>query len=342
MQIEIKTLKALPLRQTYGHVARRFGDKPASRYQEATYDIQPTTNFHYRPTWAPEFELFDTSRTQIRMKDWYALKDPRQYYYGAYVTARARQQEAAEGAFDLVERRGLLAALSYEWQERLIAGLLPLRHIEWGANMNNTLCADYGYGTALTQACTFCAMDRLGIAKASVVGNSIGGRIAWTFAAGHPERVDKLVLVSPDGFESPGFEYGRRPDVPSTVKLMRWVLPKPLVKMSLAPAYADPKVMTDALATRYYDLMRAPGVRDAMIARMEQSIRFDPVARLQTIRAPTLLLWGEQDRMIPFTNAADYQKAIPRAKLVPLPGVGHLPQEEAPQRSLAVVREFLR
>jgi pimeloyl-ACP methyl ester carboxylesterase len=198
------------------------------------------------------------------------------------------------------------------------------------------------YTEARSIAVLLALMDRLGVAKASVVGNSMGGRIAWTLASEHPDRVDKLILISPDGFESPGFEYGVKPAVPSTVKLMRYVLPKPLLKMSLAPAYADPKVMTDALATRYYDLMRAPGVRDAMIARMEQSIRYDPVARLRSIRAPTLLLWGEQDRMIPFTNAADYAKAIPGAKLVPLPGVGHLPQEEAPQRSLDVVRDFLR
>ncbi|MEO8935486.1 MAG: alpha/beta hydrolase [Burkholderiaceae bacterium] len=197
------------------------------------------------------------------------------------------------------------------------------------------------YSDARSIAVMLALMDRLGVAKASVVGNSMGGRIAWTFASEHPERVDKLVLISPDGFESPGFEYGRKPDVPATVKLMRYVLPKPLVKMSLAPAYADPKVMTDELATRYYDLMRAPGVRDAMIARMEQSIRFDPVPRLQAIRAPTLLLWGEQDKMIPFTNAADYVKSIPGAKLEPLPGVGHLPQEEVPERSLAAVRAFL-
>jgi pimeloyl-ACP methyl ester carboxylesterase len=198
------------------------------------------------------------------------------------------------------------------------------------------------YTDARSIAVLLALMDRLGVAKASVVGNSMGGRIAWTFAAEHPERVDKLILISPDGFESPGFEYGRKPDVPSTVRLMRYVLPKPLVKMSLAPAYGDPKVMTDDLATRYYDLMRAPGVRDAMIARMEQSMRFDPVPRLERIRAPTLLLWGEEDRMIPFANAADYVKAIPGAKLVPLPGVGHLPQEEAPQRSLEIVRDFLR
>ncbi len=197
------------------------------------------------------------------------------------------------------------------------------------------------YRDERTIALLIALMDKLGVAKASVVGNSMGGRIAWAFAAAHPERVDKLVLISPDGFASPGFEYDRKPDIPVSVKAMRFVLPKPLVKMSLAPAYADPKVMTDELATRYYDLMRAPGVRDAMIARMEQSIRSDPVARLQSIKAPTLLLWGTQDRMIPFTNAADYVKAIPDATLVPLPGVGHLPQEEVPQRSLDAVLAFL-
>lgn len=193
MQIEIKTLKVQPLRQTYGHIARRFGDKPASRYQEATYDIQPTANFHYRPTWAPKFELYDASRTKIRMSDWYALKDPRQYYYGAYVMARARQQEAAESAFDLVERRGLLAGIPLEWQERLITGLLPLRHIEWGANMNNTLCADYGFGTALTQACTYCAMDRLGMAQyLSRIGLALDGNTGIVL-----ERAKTAWLESP-------------------------------------------------------------------------------------------------------------------------------------------------
>jgi phenol hydroxylase P1 protein len=148
------------------------------------------------------------------MNDWYALKDPRQYYYGAYVTARARQQEAAETAFDLVERRGLLMGIPFEWQERLIAGLLPLRHVEWGANMNNTLCADYGYGTAITQACTYCAMDRLGVAQyISRIGLALDGntgialeraRTAWLESpAWQPMRqlVEDLFVVT-DWFET--------------------------------------------------------------------------------------------------------------------------------------------
>ena len=184
-------------------------------------------------------------------------------------------------------------------------------------------------------------MDRLGIARATIVGNSMGGRIAWTFASSHPERVDRLVLISPDGFASPGFEYDKVPDVGLAAQAMRFVLPKLLVKQSLAPAYADPKALTDERLARYYELLRAPGARAAMIARMQQSVRTDPVARLAGIKAPTLLLWGEADHVIPFTNAADYLKAMPHATLAPLPNVGHLPQEEAPEASLAVVRRFL-
>jgi pimeloyl-ACP methyl ester carboxylesterase len=184
-------------------------------------------------------------------------------------------------------------------------------------------------------------MDKLGLARASLVGNSIGGRIAWTFAGTYPARVDKLVLVSPDGFASPGFEYGKQPEVPFLATLMRVSMPKPLLTMSLKPAYANPETMTDALATRYHDLMLAPGSRNALLARMAQTVLTDPVPILKKITAPTLLVWGEQDAMIPFANSNDYLKAIAGSKRVSFKGVGHLPHEEAPGASMGAVREFL-
>jgi pimeloyl-ACP methyl ester carboxylesterase len=185
-------------------------------------------------------------------------------------------------------------------------------------------------------------MDQLGIARASIVGHSIGGRIAWTFAATHPERVDKLVLVAPDGFASPGFAYGQAPEVPVSAELMRYVLPKPLLRMSLEPAYGNAAFLSDDLTTRYHDLMLAPGSRDALLARMRQTTLVDPIPLLQRIQAPTLLVWGEADAMIPFANSADYLKAIPHATRVSLPGVGHLPQEEAAEQSIAAVQDFLK
>lgn len=166
MHIDLKTVKINPLRNTFAHVAERIGgDKPASRYQEATLGLQPDVNFHYRPTWDPAHELFDPARTEIRMKDWYAFRDPRQFYYANWTTTRARQQDAMESNFDFVESRGLAAMLPEDVKSASLRLLLPLRHVAWGANMNNFSICAYGYGTAITAPCSFHAMDQLGIAQ---------------------------------------------------------------------------------------------------------------------------------------------------------------------------------
>lgn len=166
MAVDIKTTSVEPIRHTFSNVAERLGtDKPASRYQEATFDLQPTTNFHYKPLWQPDRELYDERRTRITMKDWYALLDPRQYYYGTYTTTRARQQETMEQSLKFVEDRGLLRDLPDVVREQLVFALVPLRHVEWGANTNNCYITAFGWGTALTQATMFATMDRLGLAQ---------------------------------------------------------------------------------------------------------------------------------------------------------------------------------
>ena len=185
-------------------------------------------------------------------------------------------------------------------------------------------------------------MDTLGVDRATLIGNSIGGRLAWRYAAAHPNRVDKLVLISPDGFASPGYEYGKAADVPSIMTMMTVVLPKSMLRDNIAIAYADPSRLSAATLDRYFDLMLAPGVRSAMLARMEQTILVQPEPLLATITAPTLLLWGEKDGMIPIANAADYLKAMPNATLARLSTLGHVPHEEAPAESLAPVLAFLR
>ena len=185
-------------------------------------------------------------------------------------------------------------------------------------------------------------MDKLGIARTSLVGNSIGGRIAWTFAAQYPARTDKLVLVAPDGFASPGFEYGKAPEVPSFLSAMRYVLPRAIMRMNLKPAYADPARLTDAVVDRYHELMLLPGVREAMLVRMRQTVLQVPEPWLKRIEAPVLLLWGEKDAMIPATNAQDYVKVLKKSTVVILPGLAHVPQEEDAARSLVPVQAFLK
>jgi pimeloyl-ACP methyl ester carboxylesterase len=197
------------------------------------------------------------------------------------------------------------------------------------------------YSDTRTLALLVALLDQRQLGKVSVVGHSIGGRMAWTFAARHPERVNKLVLIAPDGFASPGIAYGQRPEVPASMGLMRYTLPRWMLRMNLQPAYADPAALSDALLVRYYELMLAPQSRSALLARLQDTVLVDPVPLLQSIQAPTLLLWGEQDAMIPFSNAADYVRALPHATLVGFDRVGHLPHEEASARSLAPLQQFL-
>jgi pimeloyl-ACP methyl ester carboxylesterase len=189
------------------------------------------------------------------------------------------------------------------------------------------------YGDARSLALIAALLDARGLQRVTLVGHSIGGRIGWRFAAAHPERVERLVLVAPDGFASPGFEYGRAPEVPAVLAAMRWVLPRAALEANLAPAFGDPARLDERLLTRYHELMLAPGNREALLQRMRQTVLEDPVPRLRTIRVPVLLVWGERDAMIPVANAEDYLRALPDATLQRLPGIGHLPQEEAAQAS---------
>jgi phenol hydroxylase P1 protein len=191
MQIDLRTVAIPPQRQTFTHIADRIGpDKSASRYQEGTLNVQADANFHYRPTWDPDHEIFDPARTQVVMKDWYAFKDPRQYYYATYTIARARMQETTESDFEFVEKRGLADSFAPAAKRKALDVLVPLRHVAWGANMNNSSVCAYAYGTAITAPCIFQAMDNLGIAQyLTRVGLLLGdvdaldeAKAAWTSA----------------------------------------------------------------------------------------------------------------------------------------------------------------
>lgn len=214
MSVDIRTTEVTQIRHTFSHVARRLGgDKPASRYQEATFDLQPATNFHYRPLWEPDRELYDKRRTQIVMADWYAFRDPRQFYYGAYTITRARQQDTMEKNIEFVDKRGLLRSLPEAVRNKLIFALVPLRHVMWGANTHNCYMTAYAWGTAITQATMFQTMDCLGVAQyLSRIGLLLDGNTGDALKVGkslwleHPawqplRRMVEKMMVTKDWFE---------------------------------------------------------------------------------------------------------------------------------------------
>lgn len=166
MTVDLKTIAIEPKRQTFAHVARRLGaDRAATRYEEATYDLQATDNFHYKPLWEPEYWTYDERKTRIVMQDWYKLMDPRQLYYATYNISRAGWNQAVERNFALADKRNMLTKIDTSIQAALERGLLPVRHVHWGANMNMSEICQRGYGTAVTAPCIFSAGDHLGMAQ---------------------------------------------------------------------------------------------------------------------------------------------------------------------------------
>jgi pimeloyl-ACP methyl ester carboxylesterase len=183
--------------------------------------------------------------------------------------------------------------------------------------------------------------DKLSLEKFSVIGHSRGGKMAWSLAASQPERVQALVLMAPDGFPE-AKDIGTKPyEVPAIMGLIKYFLPKYLVRKSIEPAFAHVDALSDALVNRYYDMLRAPGVRAAILERLNQTIYTDPVPRLKAIKAPTLLIWGQQDQMIPSANAQSYANVLSNSTTVLVPKLGHLLQEEQPEKGLTAVMQFL-
>jgi phenol hydroxylase P1 protein len=164
---------------TFTHLVNRYGERPASRYEEGTIDIQAKENFHYRPLWDPAHEIYDEAYSAFRLTDPYSFTDPRQYYYAPYVTSRAAMADAVASTLDYLDSRGLLARLPEAWSAVLGELVVPLRHYESGAQMISCDIARFGFGTTITQCAAYAAFDRIGNAQAlSRVGIALGGGTA--------------------------------------------------------------------------------------------------------------------------------------------------------------------
>ena len=185
-------------------------------------------------------------------------------------------------------------------------------------------------------------MARDGAERVTLIGHSLGGRIAWSYAARFPDRVDQLILISPDGYESPFFRYNQPARIPIIARLAPYFLPRPVVYLALRRAYGSQASPDAATLSRYYDLIMQPGARQALLERMRQTILTNPDRVLPGLQVPTLLVWGEEDRIIPIDNADDYLRALPQARLIRFNHIGHLPQEEAPALTLRPIKAFLQ
>ena len=190
-------------------------------------------------------------------------------------------------------------------------------------------------------------MDKLGVHRFVLAGNSLGGQIAWSAAAAMPERVERLILVDASGYpremltSPPRIPLGFRiAATPGLRLLTHYTLPRGIVESSVRNVYGDPSKVTPELVDLYSDMTLRAGNREALGRRLDQGYTGD-VAKLKTIKAPTLVLWGAKDHLIPLECAHWFVRDIPGAKLVVFDDLGHVPQEEDPARTVEAVRRFL-
>ena len=190
-------------------------------------------------------------------------------------------------------------------------------------------------------------VNAMGVQNFVLAGNSLGGQIAWATAAAVPQRVRQLVLVDASGYPMApqsipiGFRIAR---IPGVRRLAEVVLPRGLIQASLRNVYGDPDKVTPELVDRYYELTLREGNRQALAYRFDQMQKADvakAVAAIRALKVPTLIVWGGKDRLIPVENGRRFAADIAGSQLVVFDDLGHVPQEEDPQRTVQALRNFL-
>jgi pimeloyl-ACP methyl ester carboxylesterase len=187
---------------------------------------------------------------------------------------------------------------------------------------------------------------KLALPKFAVAGNSMGGGVSWQLALRHPGRIDALILA-----DSAGFPSEKPPtQVPLAFKILQYPIGRailrnidnrPLIREGLKTDVYDKALITPAIVDRWAEFQRAPGHRAILMGVNFGGQTPATADTLGTIKVPTLVMHGESDALIEPASAGKFAAAIPGAKLIIYPQVGHLPQIEIPQRSAADVAAFL-
>ncbi|MDT7836851.1 alpha/beta fold hydrolase [Aquabacterium sp. OR-4] len=188
-------------------------------------------------------------------------------------------------------------------------------------------------------------LDQLKLPRVSIAGNSLGGEVAWRIAASAPQRVERLILVDAAGYQRNvaqiplGWRIAR---VPVLGRVAEHVLPQSFIREGLSLVMGDPAHVTEAMVERYHELTLREGNRAALIERARQWTPDEGVAQVRGVTQPTLVLWGGRDRLIPPATAQRFAADIPGAQVQVFDDLGHIPHEEDPARTVAVVQAFLK
>ena len=230
------------------------------------------------------------------------------------------------------------------WVERLAKTHRVIRFDQRGHGLTGP-APDGDYSRKAFAADVERVADALELDRFVLAGNSMGGGIALEYALAHPDRLAGLVLVDAGGAPQTekakgniGFTLAR---MPGTAWLMRSITPRSLIEKSLRQSVTNKAVVTDAAVDRYWELLRYPGNRQATATRFATPQTSFTEAQLAGLKVPTLIIWGERDPLIPLSSGRWLAQHIPGARIEVLPGIGHIPMEEAPEASARLLETWL-
>jgi len=194
-------------------------------------------------------------------------------------------------------------------------------------------------------------MDALGLQKAALVGNSMGGGLVIGMALAHPDRVDRIVLI--DGLPKDvrkkltGKLMQRAVDTSAPVWLIRfgnWLAGRWVTEDALKEVVHDHNRLTPAVIERSYRNRKRPNISAPLMATARNLPLWERgfAQRIGEIRQPTLILWGQQDEVFPTEVGRELQATIKGASFILIPQAGHIPQWEQPELVNRQLLQFLR
>ena len=191
-------------------------------------------------------------------------------------------------------------------------------------------------------------LDSLNIKQCILVGNSLGGEIAWRFAIQEPVMSRKLILLDPSGYpvisKSVPIAF-KLAKIPVLNKFLTYITPRFLVRASIENVYFDKSKVSDSLVNRYFDLTLRKGNRKAIVDRLKVSTTLTNETKthdnIKKIKQSTLIIWGSDDQLIPVENGYKFKNDITNSKLIVIQQTGHVPMEEKPLISLNFAIDFI-
>jgi abhydrolase domain-containing protein 6 len=213
--------------------------------------------------------------------------------------------------------------------------------IDWPAHGESTFLegGDYTLSNQADRLSDF--MEKLGIEKAHLVGNSMGGAIAANFASRHPSKVETLTLMNSGGADNPDTEseieiamrQGKNPLLVKEPKEFQRAFGLAMEKPPFLP-WPIGDAMANVAAERYTRFL-------TVFKQVHGGVTNREYGYLRQIQAPTLIMWGTNDRILDVGNAQIFSAEIPNSKTIIYEGVGHMPMLEVPAQSAADIVQFI-